>query len=119
MKKPWISMALPIGAAVIGCFLTPPLDAYEISFIREFDAIVCCLLSIVVWGLFHLLGLQRYDGARAAAVITISALFWMLLVGGVMQTCNRFHQNEEDYEEMFRTLTVANSTESTPSRASL
>lgn len=118
MKKPWISMALSICAAVAGYCLTPPLDTNEIGYIREFDAVVCGLLSIVVWGIFHLLGLQRYDGSRAAAVITIAALFWMLLVGGVMRTCNHFHQSEEDYESI-KFLTVASSIESATSVARL
>jgi hypothetical protein len=89
-------------AAAIGYCLRPPL---YVSNIRLFDALFSCLLAIMIWGVFHLLGLHRLSGRRALATGAISALVWALLLTGLMGALRRIDDSrrQHQYLEELRT----------------
>jgi hypothetical protein len=77
MKRLLVS-ALVLGcAAGIGYSFRRPNDFLHIGL---FEAVISCLLAVLVWGVFHLLGLDQLPRPRARAAGAISVLAWALLL---------------------------------------
>ncbi len=82
MKRAAFTSLLFVCAAAIGFCL--PVPDPTLRFIRIFDAAVCSLLAVMLWGAFHFLGMQRHPNRRVAAEVLGLVLLWGLLVVGLL-----------------------------------
>jgi hypothetical protein len=101
--KSLLTRALALGcAARTGYSLRPSYDYLHTGL---FYALFSCLLAVMVWGVFLLLGLHRLPRPRALAAGAISVLVWALLLAGLMAALGRFdgqrerERLEENYTE--------------------
>src|SRR5262252_6492198 len=78
-----LNALLCVGCAAILSLCVPPPPSLG-DWMYVFDATICAILAVLVWAIFHLCNLQRFNGLPLGAAIVGSMIFWALLVTGLV-----------------------------------
>jgi hypothetical protein len=105
----WIFICLILGgAAFVGYAIQPyyyNIQSVDLEHIRIIDAVLGLALGIFVWGLFCLVGFQRFSGTRLAVSLFTASIVWALLLGSLMYFLAKFeNQGDQLWRELYESL---------------
>ena len=87
--------------AFIGFCINPP--EIEFEHVRLFDAALCALLGVAFWGVYHLLGFDRFAGRKAFVTFVAAVVLCALAITGLMIA---LHKIDSDYRLQMASLTT-------------
>jgi hypothetical protein len=64
---------------------------------------LCGLLAIAFWGMYHLLGFDRFVGRKAVAALTATTVLWLLAVTFLIIA---LHDIDSDYSPQMTSFII-------------